>query len=56
MRMITKEDIEKAEAELVSKQCAAYAVVAAAKAAVAAWAEYLKLEREYEDGNKSTED
>ena len=22
----------------------------------AAWAEYLKLEREYEDGNKSTED
>ena len=39
--MVTKEDVEKA---------------AQAAAVVAAWDEYLKLEREYEDGNKSTED
>ena len=59
--MVTKEDVEKAEAAayaLENAADAAYDVAAAAAAAAEdeAWDKYVQLKREYENGNKSTED
>ena len=57
--MVTKEDVEKAEAAayaLENAADAAYDVAAAAAAEDEAWDKYVQLKREYENGNKSTED
>ena len=60
--MVTKEEVEKAKDNYQAAAEAAYGASEAAEVdeavaeADAAWDEYLKLEREYEDGNKSTED
>ena len=60
--MVTKEQVDKAKDNYQAAAEAAYGASEAAEVdgavaeADAAWDEYLKLEREYEDGNKSTED
>jgi len=63
MRMkmkVTKEDVEKAKAAAVEADAAADTAADVASTAEAAsygaWNKYVKLKREYEDGNKSTED
>ena len=57
MKMVTKEEVEKARATWEAAWEAAWiAAHVAADAEEEAWDKYVKLKREYEDGIKSTED